>query len=76
MVLWKQQPASRESGACSPRPANSPGGCSRKGFEVVERQDLVIRGVAIHNYRMAKTLDLAASWEGGTGPHRGYDSTF
>jgi putative acetyltransferase len=29
----------------------------RKGFAVVERQDLVIRGVAIHNYRMAKTLD-------------------
>jgi putative acetyltransferase len=32
----------------------------RKGFAVVERQDLVIRGVAIHNYRMAKALDLAA----------------
>jgi hypothetical protein len=30
----------------------------RKGFAVVERQDLVIRGVAIHNYRMAKTLNL------------------
>lgn len=30
----------------------------RKGFAVVERQDLVIRGVAIHNYRMAKALDL------------------
>ena len=29
----------------------------RKGFAVVERQDLVIRGVAIHNYRMAKALD-------------------
>jgi putative acetyltransferase len=28
-----------------------------KGFMVLERQDLVIRGVAIHNYRMAKTLD-------------------
>jgi putative acetyltransferase len=28
-----------------------------KGFVVLERQDLVIRGVAIHNYRMAKTLD-------------------
>lgn len=26
----------------------------RKGFAVVERQDLVVRGVAIHNYRMAK----------------------
>jgi putative acetyltransferase len=25
-----------------------------KGFAIVERQDLVIRGVAIHNYRMAK----------------------
>ena len=32
----------------------------RKGFAVVERQDMVIRGVAIHNYRMAKALDLAA----------------
>ena len=32
----------------------------RKGFAVVERQDMVIRGVAIHNYRMAKTLDLTA----------------
>jgi putative acetyltransferase len=32
----------------------------RKGFAVVERQDLVIRGVAIHNYRMAKALDLTA----------------
>jgi putative acetyltransferase len=29
----------------------------RKGFVVLERQDLVIRGVPIHNYRMAKTLD-------------------
>ena len=28
-----------------------------KGFAVVERQDMVIRGVAIHNYRMAKALD-------------------
>src|SRR5690349_13741578 len=28
----------------------------RKGFAVVERQDLVIRGVAIHNYRIAKAL--------------------
>ena len=32
----------------------------RKGFAVVERQDLMVRGVAIHNYRMAKTLDLIA----------------
>jgi len=30
----------------------------RKGFAVVERQDLMVRGVAIHNYRMAKALDL------------------
>ena len=30
----------------------------RKGFTVVDRQDLMIRGVAIHNYRMAKALDL------------------
>jgi putative acetyltransferase len=30
----------------------------RKGFTVVERQNLVVRGVAIHNYRMAKALDL------------------
>ena len=29
----------------------------RKGFVVLERQALVIRGVLIHNYRMAKTLD-------------------
>jgi putative acetyltransferase len=29
----------------------------RKGFVVLERQDLVVRGVPIHNYRMAKTLD-------------------
>ena len=39
----------------------------RKGFAVVERQDLVIRGVAIHNYRMAKALDLTAphlTWPG------------
>ncbi|HEY6789381.1 MAG TPA: GNAT family N-acetyltransferase [Trebonia sp.] len=28
----------------------------RKGFTVVQRQDLVIRGVAMHNYRMAKAL--------------------
>ena len=39
----------------------------RKGFAVVERQDLVIGGVAIHNYRMAKALDLTAphlTWPG------------
>jgi N-acetylglutamate synthase-like GNAT family acetyltransferase len=29
----------------------------RKGFAVVERQDLVICGVAIHNYRIAEALD-------------------
>ena len=29
----------------------------RKGFVVLERQDLVVRAVDIHNYRMAKTLD-------------------
>lgn len=28
----------------------------RKGFTVLERQDKVLRGVHIHNYRMAKTL--------------------
>jgi putative acetyltransferase len=28
----------------------------RKGFSVLERQDKVLRGVPIHNYRMAKTL--------------------
>jgi hypothetical protein len=28
-----------------------------KGFVVLERQDLVVCGVAIHNYQMAKTLD-------------------
>ena len=39
----------------------------RKGFAVVERQDMVIRGVAIHNYRMAKVLDLTTplpAWSG------------
>ena len=30
---------------------------ARKGFVIAERQDLVIRGVPIHNYRMAKVLD-------------------
>jgi len=28
----------------------------RKDFVVLERQDKVLRGVPIHNYRMAKTL--------------------
>jgi putative acetyltransferase len=28
----------------------------RKGFVVLERQDKILRGVPIHNYRMAKTL--------------------
>lgn len=28
----------------------------RKGFRVLERQDKILRGVPIHNYRMAKTL--------------------
>jgi putative acetyltransferase len=28
----------------------------RKGFTVLQRQDKVLRGVPIHNYRMAKTL--------------------
>ncbi len=28
----------------------------RKGFTALERQDKVLRGVPIHNYRMAKTL--------------------
>jgi putative acetyltransferase len=28
----------------------------RKGFAVLGRQDMVLRGVPIHNYRMAKTL--------------------
>jgi putative acetyltransferase len=31
----------------------------RKGFIVLARQDKVLRGVPIHNYRMAKTLDQA-----------------
>ena len=39
----------------------------RKGFAVVERQDLVVRGVAIHNYRMAKALDLTAPHLPGRG---------
>jgi putative acetyltransferase len=28
----------------------------RKGFTVPERQDMIVRGAPIHNYRMAKTL--------------------
>ncbi|MBO0805418.1 MAG: GNAT family N-acetyltransferase [Nocardiopsaceae bacterium] len=28
----------------------------RKGFTVTERQDMVLRGVRLHNYRMAKIL--------------------
>ena len=28
----------------------------RKGFTVLERQDMILQGVPIHNYRMAKTL--------------------
>ena len=28
----------------------------RKGFALLERQDMVIRGVPIHNYKMAKNL--------------------
>jgi putative acetyltransferase len=28
----------------------------RKGFTVLERQDMIVRGVPIHNYRMAKTV--------------------
>jgi putative acetyltransferase len=28
----------------------------RKGFTVLERQDKILRGVSIHNYRMAKAL--------------------
>jgi putative acetyltransferase len=28
----------------------------RKGFTVLERQDMILRGVPIHNYRMAKIL--------------------
>ena len=28
----------------------------RKGFSIVERRDFVLRGVAIHNYAMAKAL--------------------
>ena len=34
----------------------------RKGFAVAERQDLVVRGVAIHNYRMVKALGLTAPY--------------
>ena len=30
---------------------------ARKGFVIAERQDLVIRGLPIHNYQMAKVLD-------------------
>ena len=31
----------------------------RKGLTVLERQDMILRGVPIHNYRMAKTLGYA-----------------
>lgn len=31
----------------------------RRGFTVLERQDMVLRGVPIHNYRMAKDLSQA-----------------
>jgi putative acetyltransferase len=37
----------------------------RKGFVVLERQDMVLRGEPIHNYKMAK--DLAAPVSGSTG---------
>jgi putative acetyltransferase len=30
----------------------------RKGFGVLERQDMVLRGVPIHNYKMAKDLPV------------------
>ena len=30
----------------------------RKGFMVLERQEMTVRGAPIHNYRMAKTLGL------------------
>ena len=32
----------------------------RKGFVVLERQDMVIRGEPIHNYKMAKTWSFVA----------------
>ena len=40
----------------------------RKGFVVLERQDLVIHGVPIHNYRMAKILDCG---DADSGHHEG-----
>jgi putative acetyltransferase len=40
----------------------------RKGFAVLARQDLVVRGEPIHNYTMAK--DLAAP-DRGSGPADG-----
>ena len=30
----------------------------RKGFSIVERRDFMLRGVAIHNYAMVKTLSV------------------
>jgi putative acetyltransferase len=33
----------------------------RKGFVVLERQDKILRGVQIHNYRMEKVLSRAAA---------------
>jgi putative acetyltransferase len=35
----------------------------RKGFVVLERQDMVLRGEPIHNYKMAKDLAAAVSDE-------------
>jgi putative acetyltransferase len=32
---------------------------ARKGFVMLERQDMVLRGVPIHNYKMAKNLSRA-----------------
>ena len=37
----------------------------RKGFTVLERQDQTLRGVPIHNYRMAKFLADGKSLTGG-----------
>ena len=58
MTPWRRQPASRESKSLFTEASELARRLfERKGFAVVERQDMVIRGVAIHNYRMAKALD-------------------
>jgi len=34
----------------------------KRGFTTIERNDFVLNGVAIHNFRMEKNLSLGAQW--------------